>query len=285
MRQRARGMASSEWGRLQPAGAGVKLYTPRHSPSRYSPRRSRSALRMQPSRKSPPAPRFRRCGDRGARLSLSTCAMPARTISSADRSPATMRRVVLAHATGRRRARRSRARPCAAWPRAQGLRLLSPGARGGELHALGARPQRHRWQSGILSPDRQAHAVPRRLYRRAFRPFARLDRRYDARARPAAANSTWERRSISSARALRLPIRASPVPPAPIVPCFAAAMRRRGFRPYAKEWWHFTLGARTISRQPISIFRCGDAGVVGAACVAAVAARAGRARPRVHSPR
>jgi D-alanyl-D-alanine dipeptidase len=21
----------------------------------------------------------------------------------------------------------------------------------------------------------------------------------------------------------------------------AAAMRRRGFRPYAKEWWHFTL--------------------------------------------
>ena len=22
---------------------------------------------------------------------------------------------------------------------------------------------------------------------------------------------------------------------------FAAAMRRRGFRPYDKEWWHFTL--------------------------------------------
>ncbi len=22
---------------------------------------------------------------------------------------------------------------------------------------------------------------------------------------------------------------------------FAAAMRRRGFRPYEREWWHFTL--------------------------------------------
>ena len=36
----------------------------------------------------------------------------------------------------------------------------------------------------------------------------------------------------------------------------AQAMRRRGFRPYDKEWWHFTLRNEPYP-QPISIFRCG----------------------------
>ena len=35
-------------------------------------------------------------------------------------------------------------------------------------------------QGGILSRCRQAHAVPRRLYRLALRPFARFDHRLDA---------------------------------------------------------------------------------------------------------
>ena len=55
------------------------------------------------------------------------------------------------------------------------------------------------------------------------------------------ANSTWARRSTSSAR--------NHGPPTPSISSaahanrmlLAAAMRRRGFRGYDKEWWHFTL--------------------------------------------
>ena len=88
-----------------------------------------------------------------------------------------------AHPRRRHGARRSGARSRAARPRAQGVRLLSADARGGEFRALGARPQRYRRQSGVLSAGRQAHVVPRRLYLLALRPFARLDRRSDAGAR------------------------------------------------------------------------------------------------------
>ncbi len=77
----------------------------------------------------------------------------------------------LAGVAQRRRALRSRD---------QGVRLLSAGARGGEFHPLGARSQRYRGEGRVLSRRRQAHAVPRRLYIAALRPFARLDHRSDA---------------------------------------------------------------------------------------------------------
>ena len=48
------------------------------------------------------------------------------------------------------------------------------------FRALGAQPRRHRAQGRVLSRRRQAQPVPRRLYRGALRPFARLDHRPDA---------------------------------------------------------------------------------------------------------
>ena len=37
----------------------------------------------------------------------------------------------------------------------------------------------------------------------------------------------------------------------------ADAMRSRGFVPYSKEWWHFTLRNEPFPRHVLSIFRCG----------------------------
>ena len=124
----------------------------------------------------------------------------------------------------------------------QGVRLLSAGAGGGAFRALGAQPRRREDEGRVLSAGRQEHAVPGRLYRGALRPFARLDRGPDAwRAAPTARSSTWARRSISSARAHGRPTGASSAEAQANRALLAQAMRRRGFRPYDKEWWHFTL--------------------------------------------
>ena len=94
----------------------------------------------------------------------------------------------------------------------------------------------------VLSAGRQEHAVPRRLYRGALRPFARLDRGPDAwRAAPTAQAldmgtpfDFFSPRSWPSDRSVSAEAQANRA-------LLAQAMRRRGFRPYDKEWWHFTL--------------------------------------------
>ena len=56
-----------------------------------------------------------------------------------------------------------------------------------------------------------------------------------------AASSTWARRSISSARDRGRPTRSVGAEARQNRALLADAMRRGGFRPYDKEWWHFTL--------------------------------------------
>ena len=101
----------------------------------------------------------------------------------------------------------------------------------------------HRRQGRVLSQCRQAHAVSRRLYRLAFRPFARLDHRHDVGERGRRTNSIWVRRSISSVRNRGPPIRrvtrrgSTPIaccsPPRCAAAAFAATSANGGTSRYA----------------------------------------------------
>ena len=127
-------------------------------------------------------------------------------------------------------------------PRGLGLKVFDcyrPAARGGAFPALGARPQRH-GQSGILSPYRQA----RRCSATAISPRAQVI----PAARPSISRSRGPRPRARHGHAVRFlqprifafgpERRAHSAKPCALL---AAAMRRGGFRPYAKEWWHYTL--------------------------------------------
>ena len=57
----------------------------------------------------------------------------------------------------------------------------------------------------------------------------------------------------------------------------AQAMRKRGFRPYDKEWWHFTLAPRAVSAD---LFRF--SGAVGRDAANGKPGQQGRAFPGDH---
>ena len=96
-------------------------------------------------------------------------------------------------------------------------------------------------QGGVLSRRRQAHAVSRRLYRLAFRPFARLDHGPDAGARGRHRARHGHPFRLLQPEIMDRGLRASAPRRMPTACCLPRAMRRRGFRGYDKEWWHFTL--------------------------------------------
>ncbi len=155
--------------------------------------------------------------------------------------------------------------------RAESLRLLPPDPRGLSLCALVAAEGR-RYDQAFLSGAGQARAVRRRLHRRAFGAFDRQRGRPDAGAAPRPAGA-----AVRSARGLwRLHRPADQRAPDnaldksldmgtgfdcfdPKSSAFASnitaeqnhrrvilieAMRKRGFRNYVREWWHFSFGTR-----------------------------------------
>src|SRR5262249_23614436 len=112
---------------------------------------------------------------------------------------------------------------------------------GRAIRALGAADRRRQAQTRLLPRRGQTRAVQGRLYFRSLRSFARLDRRSHA----GAARGRARARYGLAVRLLQpeiMPVRSRRQRSGAAEPALlAAAMRRGGFRPYDKEWWHFTL--------------------------------------------
>src|SRR5262249_25899545 len=142
---------------------------------------------------------------------------------------------------GGRRAGRGRARSGGArtWP--QSIRLLPAAARGRAVRALGAEDRRCEAQTRILSQRGQARPVQggyisdRSGHSRGSTVDLTLVRRADARELDMGSPfdffspKSWPSdTSVSDQAQTNRAL-------------LAAAMIRGGFRPYDKEWWHFTL--------------------------------------------
>ncbi len=228
----------------------------RHAPFaiRYSPaRRILSAVRA--SRKSG-RHRLRRCRDHRARShrrdALRRFAQFRRPADRRLRSAALFADARCRHCACRRRGGNRAAR--VSCPRCS----IATGRRERWRISCAGRATSKTRRKAEFYPNVDKRTLFRDGYIVALRPFARLDRRSDAGAKPTAREldmgtpfdffspRSWPA-DRQHRRAKRKANRA----------LFAAAMRRRGFRPYEKEWWHFTLSHEPFPA-PISIFRCSE---------------------------
>ena len=124
-----------------------------------------------------------------------------------------------------------------------------PAARGGAFRALGAQPRRRRdaRPSSIRDVDkrklfRDGYIAARSGHSRGSTVDLTLARRADGSELDMGTPfDFFSPRSWPSDKSVSAEAQANRA-------LLAQAMRRRGFRPYDKEWWHFTLRERAVPR-------------------------------------